>query len=80
MRQRVKMWGNSLSVRIPKILSEELKLYQGSEVEVSVKGSRLIIEPVAVPAYSLDQLLTGVTPANVHGETDWGPSVGKEVS
>lgn len=29
--------------------------------------------------YTLADLLAGVTPDNVHGETDWGPAVGREV-
>jgi antitoxin component of MazEF toxin-antitoxin module len=29
--------------------------------------------------YTLAGLLAGVTPENIHGETDWGPAVGKEV-
>ena len=79
MRQRVKMWGNSLSLRIPRSIAEELHLQPDSEVEISVRESRLVIEPVAPPVYDLDQLLSMVNPQNLHGETDWGPPVGKEV-
>jgi antitoxin component of MazEF toxin-antitoxin module len=28
---------------------------------------------------SLDQLLDGVTPENLHGATEWGADVGREV-
>ena len=79
MRQRVKKWGNSLSLRIPRAIAEELHLQEDSEVEISVRESRLVIEPVAPPVYDLDQLLSMVDPQNLHGETDWGPAVGKEV-
>ncbi|HKP54340.1 MAG TPA: AbrB/MazE/SpoVT family DNA-binding domain-containing protein [Chloroflexia bacterium] len=79
MRQRIGKWGNSLSVRIPKGIAEELHLQEDSEVEVSVEEARLIIAPVARPVYSLDQLLSGVTSENLHNEMEWGPSAGKEV-
>jgi len=70
MRQRIGRWGNSLSVRIPKAVTEELHLQENSEVEVSVEASRLIITPVARPIYSLDQLLSGITSENLHSETE----------
>ena len=80
-KQRVQMWGNSLSVRIPKALAEELRLRPNSEVELSLESSKLVIRPVARsrPVYDLDELVSQITPENVHGETDWGPPVGKEV-
>ena len=78
MRQRVKKWGNSLSLRIPESIAEELHLRPDSEVEMSVRESRLVIEPVARPVYDLDELLSWVDPQTLHGETDWGPPVWKE--
>lgn len=27
---------------------------------------------------TLDELIAGIEPGNVHGEMDWGPDVGKE--
>jgi antitoxin MazE len=79
VRQRVQMWGNSLSVRIPKAMAQELHLQPNSEVEMSLEASNLVIKPVTRPVYDLDELLSQVTPENLHGEVDWGPAVGKEV-
>jgi antitoxin component of MazEF toxin-antitoxin module len=31
------------------------------------------------PSYTLDELLAGITPANLHEKIDWEPAVGKEV-
>jgi antitoxin component of MazEF toxin-antitoxin module len=31
------------------------------------------------PRYRLLDLLAGITPDNVHAETGWGPSQGKEI-
>lgn len=73
------MWGNSLSVCIPKAMAQELHLQPNSEVEMSLEASNLVIKPVTRPVYDLDELLSQVTPENLHGEVDWGPVVGKEV-
>ena len=41
-----------------------------------------IPSPSRVPSRfdrSLEEILAEVTPENLHGETDWGPPVGREV-
>jgi antitoxin MazE len=77
MTTQVGKWGNSLAVRIPGTYAKELDLQEGAEVEVTrVKGGLLLKR--VTRRYTLDELLEQITPENVHGETDWGPSVGKE--
>ncbi len=77
MRARVQKWGNSLGLRIPKPFAEETRLEENAEVEISVKGRRLIVEAVE-PRFTLESLLDQVTPENLHGEVDTGKRVGKE--
>lgn len=77
MRTQVSKWGNSLGVRIPKAYAEEVGLCEGAAVEVKLSGRKLILTP-ARPEYELEELVTGITPQNRHGETDWGEPVGKE--
>lgn len=77
MRARVAKWGNSLGVRIPKTMAEEVGLDEGASVEVRVSGRNLVLAP-ARPEYSLDELVARITPKNRHGETDWGSPVGNE--
>ena len=79
MRTRVQKWGNSLALRIPKPFVTEMGLEKDREVELSVVKGRLIAETPPAPSYTLEELLAGVRPANLHGETDWGPPVGKEI-
>ncbi|HEY66081.1 MAG TPA: AbrB/MazE/SpoVT family DNA-binding domain-containing protein [Caldilineae bacterium] len=79
MKTRVRMWGNSLAVRIPRPLAEEVGLEEGSQVELVLEGRRLVIAPVVVPEYRLEELLAGVTEENIHREVDMGPAVGGEV-
>jgi antitoxin MazE len=77
MRARVAKWGNSLGVRIPKTLAEEVGLDVGASVEVRVSGRNLVLAP-ARPRYSLGELVARIRPKNRHGETDWGAPIGNE--
>ena len=43
MRTRIQKWGNSLALRIPKSFAAEVKLEQGSEIEVSLVDGKLVV-------------------------------------
>jgi antitoxin MazE len=79
MRIAVQKWGNSLALRIPKAVAVESRLAQGTVVEVASARGRLIVTPVPKPTYTLDELLSGITKDNVHGEVDTGTPVGREI-
>lgn len=77
MKTRVKKWGNSLAVRIPKAYAKELQLKAGMDLEVTpVKGGLLLRR--SNHEYTLEELLAHVTPENIHCETEWGAAVGRE--
>lgn len=78
METSVKRWGNSLAVRIPKVLAQEVGLYEDSPVELCLEEGRLIVVPVVEPRYELETLLDQVTPQNVHREVDTGEAMGGE--
>ncbi len=75
---KIKQWGNSLGVRIPQSLLEQLNLRADAEVEIRLEDGRLILSPVEKPHFTLDELLAQVTPETLHEEIDFGNSVGKE--
>lgn len=75
MRTRISKWGNSLAVRIPRSFAEQLGVTDGSAIEISAHGERVILER---PKYDLADLLEGVTAENLHGETDTGEARGRE--
>jgi len=77
MQVQIGKWGNSLAVRIPGGCAKDLDLYEGMNLEVAVVGQDLVLRP-AKKHYSLEELVERITPENVHGETDWGPAVGRE--
>jgi len=79
MQTRVQKWGNSLAVRIPKLLAAELGLKRNSPVELTLEDGRLALTPATESALSLEDLLALVTEENQHHEIDTGPSVGREV-
>ena len=67
MNQHLKKWGNSLALRIPSGMAEDARLSDGTEVEIALRGGRLVVEPVAEPEVTLDALVAGITPENLHG-------------
>ena len=79
MLTRVQKWGNSLAVRIPKALAEDVPVREGDPVDLTVENGRLTVVPAAEPTLDLDCLLDQITPESVHGEVDTGRPVGREV-
>lgn len=78
METHVKKWGNSLALRIPRPLAEEVGLEENSSVRVLVKEGKLLIIPIMRSHYTLEALLAEVTPQNLHSEVDTGAAVGGE--
>ncbi len=78
METRVQRWGNSLAVRIPKPLADEIGLKENSPVQISLRDQQLVVVPVLKPAFSLEALLAQVTDFNRHSEVPTGPAAGGE--
>ncbi len=78
MLTKLQKWGNSLAVRIPRGFAEQLMIQQGSEVDLSLDGDRLVIKPRR-RELSLSELLAQVTDENIHAEVATGEPTGREV-
>lgn len=79
MLAKVQKWGNSLALRLPKTLADEVDVQLDSPVEITVRDNTILIRPVREQGkYELDDLLAGVTKSNLHGEIDSGGPVGRE--
>ena len=78
MKARVQKWGNSLGIRIPKVLAQEVALETDSEVDLSTQDGTIVISPVIQPAVSLRRLLSKITEENIHGEISTGKVEGRE--
>jgi antitoxin MazE len=78
MQTQIGKWGNSLAVRLPGAFAKDLGLKEGMELDISLANGGLLLRPLP-NEYTLDELVAGITPENLHEETDWGGPVGREV-
>jgi len=78
MITKVVNWGNSLAVRIPKPVADELELVDSSRVELKLEAGGLVLRPVKEEAYSLAALVSRIDEANLHGEVGTGSPQGNE--
>ena len=72
-------WGNSLGIRIPKNVIEQIKLQEGDELDISTEANKLILTPKIKKKYSLEELLEGMGEEHLHSEIDWGNPEGAEL-
>jgi len=79
MKVMVKKWGNSAAVRIPASVMEAAHLDLDQTVDVKEEHGRIVIEPERPSVFELEDLLAGITPANLHHSIDTGTAVGREV-
>ena len=79
MQTKIKKWGNSLALRIPKLFVSDANLKLNKLVDISIDEGSIIITPINEKEYSLEKLLKSVSKNNLHGELDAGAPVGKEI-
>ena len=77
-RAQVVKWGNSLAVRIPKIVAEEARMQEGDSIVIEAKRGRVELRR-AEKVPTLEELVAQITPKNRYEETTWGPDRGKEI-
>ncbi|WP_239004790.1 AbrB/MazE/SpoVT family DNA-binding domain-containing protein [Paenibacillus tepidiphilus] len=64
-----------MGIRIPKSLALKVGIEEGSEVELDVEDGQLVIKPKSA---TLDEILSRVTPDNLHKEVSTGEIQGRE--
>jgi antitoxin MazE len=79
MVSTVAKWGNSLAIRLPQHLIKEIQLAEGVEVDLIVVDGNLVIKPRTRKRYSLEEMISAITPENLHSEIESGIAVGNEV-
>jgi len=67
-------WGNSLAVRIPKGILDQVHLHLKDSVKISVREGAIVIEPKE-QKLTLNDLLEDYEPSEA---VDWGEAQGKE--
>ena len=51
MQVRVSRWGNSLAVRLPKAIADDLRLEEGQAVDLEIENGSVRMRPVARRKY-----------------------------
>jgi antitoxin MazE len=78
MKTTVQKWGNSLAVRIPRNISKDTNVIEGSSLEIVVKDGNIILSP-SKKEYSLKKLLADINEQNIHEEISTGDRIGGEI-
>ncbi|MEI6072644.1 MAG: AbrB/MazE/SpoVT family DNA-binding domain-containing protein [Verrucomicrobiae bacterium] len=78
MTATIQKWGNSLALRIPLAVAKQIRVREGDAVTLKVGAAGLAVKPVPKRP-GLDDLLSRVTPENLHQATGWGADAGREV-
>ena len=76
-KAQVAKWGNSLAVRIPKTVAEQVRLREGDSIVIEALDGRVELRP-AEEVPTLEELVAQITPQNRYKEIAVGPSRGKE--
>ena len=76
MKTNVRQWGNSIGVRIPKLLAQEIGIVDGTALEMDLVDGKIVM---AKSKLTLEGLLLGITAENRHEEIKIGAPKGNEV-
>lgn len=82
MATTIQKWGNSLGLRIPRSIAEQVELQDGSEVEFDTSNGVLTIRPKRRrrrSKSSLDERLMKHKGPHPHRYLDSDPRVGREI-
>jgi antitoxin MazE len=77
MRTRVEKCSGGVAVVVPEALAFQAGLRDGGPVELELAGGRLVVRPEG--SATLAELLSGITPENLHEEWAAGPPAGAEL-
>ena len=77
MEATVQKWGNSLGIRIPNLIAQELSLKNGEVVDINNNGNEIVIKPIK--KIRLSEMLKQINDQNIHQEVETTGPVGKEI-
>ena len=78
MKATIQKWGNSLAIRIPKNITKDIRVYEGSNIEIMVENGNIVLSP-RKKEYSLKELIKKITIENIHSEISTGDQTGGEI-
>jgi antitoxin MazE len=79
MKVKIAKWGNSLALRLPKRLADELGLRPGTEVDVTVQEGEARVKRIR-PRYTLENMIAAIkSGTEPPPSVEWGPDRGSEI-
>jgi len=78
MKATIQKWGNSLAIRIPKNITKDTRVSEGSNIDIMVENGNIVLSP-RKKEYSLKELLKNITIKNIHSEIFTGNQIGGEI-
>ena len=76
---KVKKWGNSLGLRIPQAIANQINIQDGSRINLVLKNNKIELTPAISEEYRLNDLIELMSEANLHNEISSGQPQGKEI-
>jgi antitoxin MazE len=78
MEAVIRKWGNSPALRINATVMKIASFDIEQRVTIKATKGRIVIEPADKLEFKLEDLVAGITRANVHDEVVFGGPIGKE--
>jgi antitoxin MazE len=75
--RKIVKWGNSMAVRLPKVVLRDAGLQEGDVLVFGAKNGAIVAKPIKKKP-ALKDLLSKISSENVHEEVDWGKPRGRE--
>ncbi len=79
MEVQVKKWGNSLGLRIPQAIANQINIKDGSRINLVLKNNKIELIPAVAEEYRLNDLIELITEATLHNEISSGQAIGNEI-
>ena len=76
---QVKKWGNSLGIRIPQAIANQINIQDGSRINLVLKNNKIELTPAVSEEYRLNDLIALMSETNLHNEISTGLPQGKEI-
>lgn len=77
MQLSIAKWGNSLALRLPRHVAQQINLTEGATVTIEARDGQLVLTPVR-KRFKLSELLAKMPEKAETAEVDWGKPQGEE--
>lgn len=75
----VKKWGNTLGLRIPQAIANQIDIRDGSKINLVLKNNKIEITSAENNEYQLNDLVEMISESNSHNEISSSQMQGNEI-